>query len=117
MLENGDYWTSGTDSECPEKFTWCSKEAQFASSQVTWKTGHPSTAGDCVYVQIKNGTQNGTVFGTSDCNERKKFVCEVRHKGAEGRALAVECMALWDITEGLKFTKECKCSKFLLISS
>jgi hypothetical protein len=73
-----------------------------------------------VHVQIKNGTQNGTVLGTSDCNERKKFVCEMRQKGAEGRALAVECMALWDVTEGFNsfcfkmrlvcLTGEFKCS-------
>jgi hypothetical protein len=100
MLSDGDYWTSGTDVDCPDKFTWCSKEAQFASSQVQWKSGHPST-GDCVHVQIRNGSQNGTVFGTSDCGEKFNFVCEMRQKGTEGRALAVECMALWDVTEGI----------------
>jgi len=30
------------------------------------------------------------------------YVCEVRKKGTVGRALAVECMSLWDITEGFK---------------
>jgi hypothetical protein len=101
-ITDGDYWTSGTDAECPDQFNWCSKEAPFVKSQIPWKPGHPSASeGDCVYVQIKNGSQNGTVFGTSACGEKKRFVCEMRQKGTEGRALAVECMSLWDVTEGI----------------
>jgi len=70
---------------------------------VDWKPGHPdAAAGDCVYVQVKNGTTNSTVFGTSNCGDKKNYVCEVRQKGTEGRALAMECMSLWDITEGFQ---------------
>jgi len=90
------------DVDCPDKYYWCSKENNFAQSQVAWKPGHPA-AGDCVYVQIKNGSQNAqnmTVFGTSACTEKKSYVCEVQTKGTVGRVLAVECMALYDVTEG-----------------
>jgi len=100
-IPDGDYWTSGTDEECPDKYFWCSKESDFIKNQVSWKPGHPdSTIGDCVYVQVRNGTKNGTVFGTGGCGEKKNYVCEMRQKGTEGRALAVECMSLWDVTEG-----------------
>jgi hypothetical protein len=100
-IVDGDYWTSGTDAECPNTYFWCSKESLFVKSQIPWKAGHPSaSAGDCVHVQIKNGSQNGTVFGTSACSEKKRYVCEVRQSGTQGRALAVECMSLYDVTEG-----------------
>jgi hypothetical protein len=101
-IKNGDYWTSGTDAEHPDKYYWCSKESAFVSSQIAWKTGHPNaTEGDCVYVGIKNGSRNGTVLGTSKCSDRKFYVCEARQMGTEGRSLAVECMSLWDVTEGI----------------
>jgi hypothetical protein len=100
-ISDGDYWTSGTDAECPDNYFWCSKDSKFTASQIAWQTGHPSASeGDCVHVQVKNGSQNGTVLGTSNCNEKKLYVCEIRQKGTEGRALAVECMSLWDVTEG-----------------
>jgi len=100
---DGDYWTSGTDFECPNTYFWCSKETEIVMSEISWKPGHPdAAAGDCIHVQIKNGSKSG-VFGTSDCSSKKNYVCEVRQKGTKGRSLAVECMALWDVSEGKKY--------------
>jgi hypothetical protein len=99
QLSEGDYWTSGTDADCPDRFMWCSKDSHFASSQVQWKAGHPAT-GDCVHVQIRNGSHNATVLGTSDCGEKLNFVCEMRKRGTEADSLMSECMALWDVSDG-----------------
>jgi len=98
-----EYWTSGSDSDCPSNYFWCSKEAQFVKSQVFWKAKHPDPAiGNCVHVQVAiNDTKQNLEMGTSSCADEKYFVCEVRQVGTTGRGLALECMALWDITEGI----------------
>jgi len=100
-IPDGEYWTSGTDANCSNKFYWCSKDAEFAGTQITWQAGHPDeAAGDCVHIQTITGTVDASPFGTSNCSQKKEYFCEVRQKGTTGRALAVECMSLWDVTEG-----------------
>jgi len=101
-IPDDEYWTSGTDLDCPDKYFWCSKESEFSAFQTTWKSGHPdASAGDCVHVQVANGTDGMSPFGSSNCSEKKQYFCEVRQRGTPGRALAVECMALWDVSEGI----------------
>jgi len=100
-IPDGDFWTSGTDFECPNTYFWCSKETEIVPSEISWKPGHPdASTGDCVHVQIKNGTKDVAPLGISDCSEKKNYICEVRKKGTKGRSLSLECMELWDVSEG-----------------
>jgi len=100
----GEFWTSAQDSGCGrDGRVWCARDAAVVlPGQVTWRAGHPDAAlGACVHAQLRNGSaENSTLLGSSACAETKNFICEVRQKGTAGRSLAVECMALWDITEG-----------------
>ncbi|XP_059482888.1 uncharacterized protein LOC132201040 [Neocloeon triangulifer] len=99
-VNDSDYWTSGTNSNCTEKFNWCSKDANFVDNQVLWKSGEPNLAnGECVYVTIKNGTLERSPLGVAACNSQKYYVCEVRQRGTAQRGLEIECMALWDVSE------------------
>jgi len=72
----GDFWTSGTDNGCDNKFWWCSKNVKFKDNDVKWKSGEPSANGDCVYLQNRNTTDE-TYLVTDDCSKPKKFFCEV----------------------------------------
>jgi hypothetical protein len=102
-ISNGDYWTSGSDLNCENKFFWCSKESEFVKSQVLWKAGHPdANAGDCVYVEVRKGAENGTVLATNDCSQKLHYVCETRKRASKFDGLTFECMDLWDVSEGLQ---------------
>jgi len=117
-IPDGDYWTSGTDFECPNTFFWCSKEAEFVPSEIAWKPGHPdAAAGDCVHVQVRNLTKNMSLLATSSCSELKNYICEVRQKGTKGKAMSAECMALWDVTEGEVTFCICDTVLFLILNS
>jgi len=98
-----EYWTSGSESDCPLKYFWCSKDAEFVKSQVSWKSNHPDpNFGSCVHAQIiKNDPKPIIEMGTSACNEKKRFVCEIRQTGTTTKGLTLECMALWDVTAGI----------------
>jgi hypothetical protein len=101
VVPSGDYWTSGSDISCPNKFFWCSRESEFIKSQVIWKAGHPDTSkGDCVHAEVGKGAANETLLATSNCSTQLNYVCETRKKGTDFEGLTIECMALWDVTEG-----------------
>jgi hypothetical protein len=100
-VQDGEYWTSGTDLDCPGKYFWCSSGMSFNNLNIPWIDGHPdSSAGDCVYVNIKNSSSNRTAVGTGDCSLAKHFVCETRYKGTELQGMTTECMELWDVKQG-----------------
>jgi len=91
------------DKDCPEKYFWCSNDGQFEKGEVLWAAGQPDPKlGDCVYFKVKNATNASSLF-TGNCAEEKNFVCEVRRKGTAGKAQAIECMELWDVTERIIF--------------
>jgi hypothetical protein len=52
-----------------------------------------------VYVQVINGTKNVSTFGTGDCGEKKRFICEGYDTGTKGQNMAQECMLMWDVSE------------------
>jgi hypothetical protein len=71
---SGEFWTSGHRSE--EYFEWMAKKRLFEQSEIKWWDGEPSENGDCVFLSLKNSTENSWV-STANCAERKKFICEV----------------------------------------
>jgi Lectin C-type domain len=73
----GEFWTSGTDKDCPGKFHWCANDRILLSSETIWKSGHPSEAGDCVYLVSSVGPMNESYLANADCNAKKRFLCEV----------------------------------------
>jgi hypothetical protein len=105
VVGEGEFWTSALDAGCGKNGRgWCSRDAATVlPAQVTWRDGHPNAAlGACVNLNLRNvsGDNVTTQIASSNCSEARRFVCEVRQKGTVGRSLAVECMALWEITEG-----------------
>jgi hypothetical protein len=106
VISSDDYWTSGSDLNCSNKFFWCSKEAEFIKTQVSWKAGHPdANAGDCVHAEVRKSVTNETLLAASNCSRKLYYVCETRHKGTEFKGLTIECMSLWDVSEGLPTVK------------
>jgi hypothetical protein len=100
-IKKGNYWTSASDLNCPNKFFWCSKQSEIIKSQMAWKTGHPdANAGDCVHAEV-GSLENETVLATSTCSMSMMYVCETRKKGTEFERLTFECKDLWKISEGL----------------
>ncbi|XP_065346446.1 uncharacterized protein LOC135943712 [Cloeon dipterum] len=91
----GDWWLSGTDLNCESNFHWCSNDRGFVSSEIAWKSGHPKAGFDCVYLEARNGSM---LLATDNCDEKKKFLCEVRKKGTSGIAMQRECAETWDIS-------------------
>jgi hypothetical protein len=106
VISPDNYWTSGSDFNCSNNFYWCSKEAEFIKTQVSWKAGHPDeSVGDCVHAEVRKDASNETLLATSNCSTKLNYICETRHKGTEFQGLTIECMALWDVSEGLQSNK------------
>jgi hypothetical protein len=95
-VDNEDYWVYGTDLGSPGKFFWCSNEREFEPKEIAWAPGEPNNKYHCVY--LKNLGVNKTVLATADCETEKKFLCDVRKKGAGGPAMQQECLEIWGIT-------------------
>jgi Lectin C-type domain len=76
-LTIGEYWTSGTDRECNNRYHWCSIDYPFRTKDLNWAAAHPKEAdGDCVYIKATLDL-NSTVIATDDCSKERYFVCEV----------------------------------------
>jgi len=75
----GEFWTSGTDKDCPGKFHWCANDRILLPSETIWTSGNPSESGDCVYLVSAVGTMNASYVGNDDCNAKKRFICEVHN--------------------------------------
>jgi hypothetical protein len=71
------------------------------TKHLTWIEGADASA-SCVFADLRNHSDyNATMLvGRGACTDKRRFVCEVRKKATAGRALQVECMELWGITEG-----------------
>jgi len=72
----GDLWTSG--SKKGADFIWGAKGTPFSATGTKWNSGEPSAKGNCVFVQLRNTTEN-TSLVVEDCAEKKRFICEVRN--------------------------------------
>jgi hypothetical protein len=86
---------AGSDLECQGNFHWCSAGKDFYNKEVRWKTGHPKPEFHCVYME--NATQ---LLVSADCNEEKRFLCEVRKQNTYAKAMQEECAEIWGIFEG-----------------
>lgn len=111
LVGEDEFWTSALSSGCGKSgHGWCTRyEANVQPAQVSWLSGHPNAAlGACVHANVRNasGENATTQIGSSNCLENMRFVCEVRQRGTTGHSLTVECMAIWDITEGWFYSKE-----------
>ncbi|CAB3370452.1 Hypothetical predicted protein [Cloeon dipterum] len=91
----GDFWLSGTDLGCPSNFRWCSRNLDFVEPEIKWKDGHPKPDLDCVYLEVRNGSQ---LLATANCTEKKNFLCEIRKKATSQKAMQTECAEIWDIS-------------------
>jgi hypothetical protein len=52
------------------------KRRPFEQSEIKWGDGEPSAKGDCVFLNLKNSTENSWVTA-GNCADKKKFICEV----------------------------------------
>jgi Lectin C-type domain len=69
-VHNLDYWTSGTQKDCPGKMVWCSLDRPVRNRKLNWATSHD---GDCVSVTYG---PNATYTKTA-CDKQLLFICEV----------------------------------------
>jgi len=78
----GEVWTAGRDTrEDPGKYIWCSQRLRdYVKADLYWKEIPAGQNNSCVYLDLgKAGTKNDyQKLGFADCNQRKKFLCEVR---------------------------------------
>ncbi|XP_065345699.1 uncharacterized protein LOC135943178 [Cloeon dipterum] len=91
----GDFWLSGTDLGCPSDFWWCSLNRGIINSELKWKTGHPKSGLDCIYLESRNGS---VLLASADCTEEKKYLCEARKKATVQKGTQGECAEIWNIT-------------------
>jgi Lectin C-type domain len=116
-VQNLDYWTSGSQKDCPGKVSWCSLDRPVRSENLSWASTHD---GDCV--SVKYGPNATSTFTKTACDKQMPFICEVnvllaafssqfkckiiqvQNKGTFGEALQAECMEIWDISVGVFFT-------------
>jgi Lectin C-type domain len=81
---NTEHWTSAKDDAPEGTFVWCNGNASVNMQETNWKGGQPKLAdGKCVFVQFSNRTANLTTFSLGDCDQKRKFICEVIKSLAE----------------------------------
>jgi len=70
------FWTAGKESNCTGKFEWCSNQVFFSLSQkVSLDTVGPNPSTKrCVSGKLENYKVK---LSAADCEEKKKFMCEV----------------------------------------
>ena len=71
-VQNLDYWTSGSQKDCPGKMSWCSLERPVRNQNLSWAS---SGDGDCV--SVKYGPNATSTFTKTDCEKQLPFICEV----------------------------------------
>jgi hypothetical protein len=96
-VDDEDYWVYGTDTGVPGNFHWCSNWREFEPNEIAWAPGEPNSQFHCVY--LKNMGVNKSVLATADCDEKKKFLCDVRKKGTGAMAQQQECKEIWGIKD------------------
>jgi hypothetical protein len=75
-VHNMDYWTSGTQKDCPGKLSWCSLDRPVRSRNLSWAA---TEDGDCV--SVKYGPNATSTFTKTDCNTNLTYICEVKFIG------------------------------------
>jgi hypothetical protein len=80
--------------QCDGKYHWCSVERDFHKKETKWKIGHPKAGLSCVYLE---GSSQQLV--SADCNEEKRFLCEIKKEGTYAKAVQQECADIWGILE------------------
>jgi len=82
---NFNYWTAGTQRECRDSWSWCSREgARMFNDDVTWERGQPDNNGsreDCIHLKLlKNakGLPDAFVLTDRSCTDRYIFACKVK---------------------------------------
>ena len=73
-MHNLDYWTSGSQKDCPGKMSWCSLRRPMRNRNLSWAS---SSDGDCV--SVKYGPNATSTFTKTACDKTLPFICEVKH--------------------------------------
>jgi hypothetical protein len=80
--------------QCSGNYHWCSVERDFNNKETKWKSGHPKALQSCVYLE-----SSSQQLVSSDCNEEKRFLCEIKKEGTFAKAAQHECAEIWQISE------------------
>ncbi|XP_059484434.1 macrophage mannose receptor 1-like [Neocloeon triangulifer] len=79
----GEYFTSGSDYQIANNFTWCSSNYTSIGQNIAWISGEPSMTDffgveeDCVSVNLSLGQPKKNALRDVDCSAKKKYICEV----------------------------------------
>jgi len=78
----GEVWTAGRDTQkSPGKYRWCSNMlSDYVKEDLYWKENQTGKTNSCLYLDLgKAGKKlDDPKLGLANCEERKKFLCEVR---------------------------------------
>jgi hypothetical protein len=81
----GEIWTAARDTkDCPGEYRWCStKLTDTLKRNLFWREIYKGKSNSCVYITIDDAnkrTKYDSSLGLSDCEDPKRFVCEVIFK-------------------------------------
>jgi hypothetical protein len=114
---NRSFWTSGTNKDCANVFNWCSSQ-KIDTKELRWSSGHPNfSEANCVSITLQaNITGLNSTLETSQCSEKKQFICEVlscynccllatelytqkTRRGSDTLQKNLECAEIWKISD------------------
>lgn len=71
---NVEHWTSAAGQG---NLKWCNGETSV--KEANWKNGVPNIAdGQCLFIVFSNNIASQTTVSLGDCNQKRKFICEVK---------------------------------------
>jgi len=112
-VRNLDFWTSGSQKECPGKMSWCSLERPMRNRNLSWAS---SSDGDCV--SVKYGPNATSTFTKTSCEKQLAFICEVKCHFFYFELLKIQNICRFTTMERLvrRCSKSaCKCGTFQLV--
>lgn len=81
---NYNYWTGGTQQDCRDSWSWCSKDgAKMFNDEVSWEKGQPdnnSSREDCIHLKLtktSKGLPDAFVLTDRKCSDKYVFACKV----------------------------------------
>ncbi|XP_059469524.1 uncharacterized protein LOC132193130 [Neocloeon triangulifer] len=77
-----NFWTAGSDLNCPFNFKWCTSpnnNSYFQNTTINWATGQPNNAFGqqyCVQLSLATGFATASTYDDQPCNFLTYFACE-----------------------------------------
>jgi hypothetical protein len=106
VISGYDLWTTGSDPENIDIYSWCSMKKAVDRTQVNWRDGEPNAAnGDCMHFQLSNSSASESKFAIGNCEEQKRFVCEVFQIIKKSTLQPVKTVLESDISFAAKFNR------------